>query len=153
MERDLEYDAVVESVAVEMVPRMKDFLTQVKNELEHYGYTTKPIIDLTDCEYRFDFEAVRPDGLSFNIELLMIEERVNEPDDDSYGVSFMFGITKQGGLLVDDISPYNFTSHIWEPDLRDIQTVLGRWYLLVSAVFDTNIVLLMDEEKLVAGRI
>jgi hypothetical protein len=151
MLRDLAYDETVEKVAEVMVPKMNELLEDIRSDLRNHDYQVEPIIDLTDSEYRFTFGAVRPDGLDFEIECLMIEERVNEGSDE-YGCTFMLGIHKQGGLCVDDISPYNFTSHIWEPDLRDIQSVLARWELLTSIVMDLNIVLMLDEEKKVEGR-
>lgn len=115
-----------------------DMLSRVRVIVQAAGYYTPlPPCDVSDDDYRWMLRIwpSAAEALWFvngiDVVLEIVEERAYE-DEEGFGVTFGLDITREGGEILGQFQPFNFTEDVWVSAL-DPSAVMERWQIFASA--------------------
>lgn len=141
--RDHDYEALVDHVHATFVDRMKGYLDQVASHLvPGTGLLPRPpgVIDLSDEEYRYDLVVIDEDGQDMaDVSVVLLEERVTEPDDHATRFAFSASAHEVGGIHIGTCAPFNFTEHLWVEAGEELEE---RWAIVEESADEMAEVLL-----------
>ena len=107
------YSGQVDSIKALFWPRIEELFEWLREEAQILGLTPGPLMDFTDCEYSWAFDAG-----TLGVQFTLCESMEHEGTED--GVNFELRITATGGRMLSVISPCNYTPECWTLDRDEL---------------------------------
>jgi len=132
-----QYNARLEQLWEIYGPKMKALTEETAATLRDAGYVGVECFDNSDEEYGWSawWEHPNDDGINLDLNFQFVEEKVRGGDEDPVGVTFALSVAFNGGFILAQISPFNFSDD-WVVDMRDDDVVQARWEEFVGAICD-----------------
>ena len=123
------YMTAVDALTTELAPRILAWLNKASAALTAAGYeASSPAFDMSDDEYRYVVELhVGEAHTPLSLVVTIDEQAAYEGEGD--GINFHFLMTTEGGRILAEMAPYNFTPQVWVP-VADHAALIARWELI-----------------------
>lgn len=140
MERTEEYDKVIEGVKDKYGERILAYLSKLSKAACDAGLFADEPAEMFDDTFRWTFCVWKDQGAFDKRDYeksidntLRLDEAREYGDDEGYpfGINFSLDIVENGGLIVGQFAPYNYTDECWV-NAKDKEAVENRWSMFES---------------------
>ncbi len=125
-----DYEAQVEAVRDRYNDRIVALLIRIRDAIRQVGLQCDDPEPMHDDRFWWCFCIGRTKPWDASVELSIVEEGDFE-DEEGTGITFRLAIVENGGRILGEFSPFNFTPQVWV-DVADGDAVEERFALFES---------------------
>lgn len=127
------YEEAIDAVHDRYEPRIQAFLGALRAMFEAEGWEAGPVYEMADEDYSWWLDVVPPGGdqQRDGIDMQLTIEESAVMGDEPGGVTLGLMIVRYGGLILGQLTPYNYTPSVWVP-MTDEDAVERRFELVLN---------------------